>query len=117
MPVGAGNAAASLGMRPEFSPGDLSLPAGGADATKPGAAKGAADPFDELLKDIRLKTKASDSADRYQPGNPPATEPNTKAPATTAPAPESKGAAPPADAPKDEKKSADAPSATEKPAK
>jgi tetratricopeptide (TPR) repeat protein len=97
------------GQRPEFSPGELNLPAAG-PATGPAAApkaedtKAANDAFDNLLKSLKEESKKGESPDKNKDGQKPA---DGAAP----PAKE----APPADANKAETKPAE--KAAEKPAK
>ncbi len=109
-PVGPG----TPGQRPEFSPGEMNLPAAGpAAGPKADDTKAANEAFDNLLKSLKDDAKKGDAADRYKDG---------KAPAEGA-APPAKDAAPPTAAKGDAKpaeKSAEKPAdppATEKPAK
>src|SRR6185312_2883703 len=111
------------GQRPEFSPGEMNLPATGpAAAPKTEDTKAANDAFDNLLKSLKDDSKKGDVPDRYKDGQKPAggatpSEPQGSSP-TSPPAgaekAETKSAEKPAE--KAAEKPADAP-ATEKPAK
>jgi hypothetical protein len=65
------------GQRPEFSPGEMTLPPAGAatgPATqgKPEDVKATNDAFDQLLKSLKEDPKKGDSPDRYKEGEKPA---------------------------------------------
>ena len=67
------------GQRPEFSPGDLGLPASpGADAGKSQDTKATAEAFENLFKATQQETKTKETPDRYQPGQPPAKDSSSK---------------------------------------
>jgi hypothetical protein len=70
MPAGPG----TPGQRPEFSPGEMNLPAVGppAAATKPEDTKAANEAFDNLLKSLKDESKKGDAPDRYKDGQKPA---------------------------------------------
>jgi tetratricopeptide (TPR) repeat protein len=80
------------GQRPEFSPGDLTLPNTGATSTtEPGDSKSASETFDALLKDMQKDLKPGEGAtDAKKAGQPPASDPNTPPPTGAAPATETK---------------------------
>lgn len=98
------------GQRPEFSPGEMNLPATGpAAAPKTEDTKAANEAFDTLLKSLKDESKKGDAPDRYKDGQKPA----------DGAAPPAKDA-PPAGAEKAETKPAEKPAntpATEKPSK
>jgi hypothetical protein len=98
---------------PEFSPGEMKLPATG-PATGPKAedTKAANEAFDNFLKSLKNDPKKDDSPDRYKDGKKPAD--GTTPPAKDA-APAAKDAAPPAAPEKGEAKPAE--KAAEKSAK
>jgi hypothetical protein len=55
------------GQRPEFSPGEMNLPAAGpATAPKTEDTKAANDAFDNLLKSLKDDSKKADAPDRYK---------------------------------------------------
>jgi predicted negative regulator of RcsB-dependent stress response len=87
-PMGPG----TPGQRPEFSPGDLSLPNGGAEgASTSGENKSAADTFDALLKDMQKDAKPGAPEDnRYKADEQPASDATPAEPAGVAPPSESK---------------------------
>jgi hypothetical protein len=95
------------GQRPEFSPGEINLPATGpAAAPKMGDTKAANEAFDNLLKSLKENSKKDESPDRYKDGQKPADSSATPAkdapPATAEKAetePAEKAAEKPADAP------------------
>jgi hypothetical protein len=102
LPAGPG----TPGQRPEFSPGEMNLPATGpAAAPKTEDTKAANEAFDNLLKSLKDESKKGDAPDRYKDGQKPA----------DGSAPPAKDA-PPAGAEKAETKPANPP-ATEKSAK
>ena len=69
------------GQRPEFAPGEISLPNGTeADAGKAEATQGAAETFENLLKDMQRESKANETDDRYKTDQPPATDSKPEAP-------------------------------------
>ena len=92
-PMGPG----TPGQRPEFAPGEISLPNGTeADAGKADQSKGAAETFENLLKDMQRESKANETGDRYKTDQPPATDAKPETPGgATAPG-EPKGGEPPA---------------------
>jgi predicted negative regulator of RcsB-dependent stress response len=98
------------GQHPEFSPGELNLPAAGPPAAPPKAedTKAANDAFDALLKSLKDDGKKGETPDRYKEGEKPAGE---KADTSKAVAPAA-GESPAAD--KGDTKPADKPA--EKPA-
>jgi tetratricopeptide (TPR) repeat protein len=102
------------GQRPEFSPGEMNLPATGpATGPRPEDTKAANDAFDNLLKSLKDDSKKGDAPDRYKDGQKPAdgaTPPAKEA----APAGAEKGETKPAEKPAE--KPANVP-ATEKSAK
>jgi tetratricopeptide (TPR) repeat protein len=62
------------GQRPEFSPGEMNLPAASGPAAAPPKAedtKAANDAFDALLKSLKDDAKKSETADRYKEGEAP----------------------------------------------
>lgn len=90
-PMGPG----TPGQRPEFSPGELSLPNG----TDPGAGKtenttGAAETFDKMIKEAQEQAKANEATpNRYEAGGkPPVTDPGAPASGTDAAPGDTKGA-------------------------
>jgi hypothetical protein len=69
-PMGPG----TPGQPPEFAPGDIPLPNGtDANAGKTDESKGAAETFENLLKEMQKDTKSNESGDRYKTDQPPAT--------------------------------------------
>src|SRR5215212_10219139 len=61
------------GQRPEFSPGEMNLPATGpAAAPKAEDTKAANDAFDNLLKSLKDESKKGEAPDRYKDGEKPA---------------------------------------------
>jgi tetratricopeptide (TPR) repeat protein len=62
------------GQRPEFSPGELNLPAAAAPTAPPKAedTKAANDAFDALLKSLKDDAKKGETPDRYKEGEKPA---------------------------------------------
>ena len=61
------------GQRPEFSPGEMNLPAAGpATGPKTVDTKAANDAFDSLMKSLKDGAKKDDSPDRYKDGQKPA---------------------------------------------
>jgi hypothetical protein len=101
LPAGPG----TPGQRPEFSPGEMNLPATGPPAAAPKAedTKAANEAFDTLLKSLKEESKKGESPDRYKDGQKP----------TDGSAPPAKDA-PPAGAEKADTKPAE--KAAEKPA-
>ncbi len=91
------------GQQPEFSPGEMNLPAAGpATSARPGDAKAANDAFDELLKSLKEDSKKGDAPDRYKDGEKPADGAAPPAKAATPPSAEkteSKPAEKPAETP------------------
>jgi hypothetical protein len=82
-PMGPG----TPGQRPEFNPGELSLPNGGAaDAGKTDEAKGASETFDTLFKDTQKDSKSNETGDRYKTEQPPAADDKAAADKSSAPA-------------------------------
>jgi hypothetical protein len=109
-PAGSG----TPGQRPEFSAGEMNLPAAGpATVPKTEDTKSANDAFDNLLKSLKDDSKKGDSPDRYKDGQKPAdgATPPTK---EATPAGAEKGDSKPAEKPAE--KPANVP-ATEKSAK
>jgi tetratricopeptide (TPR) repeat protein len=78
-PMGPG----TPGQKPEFSPGDLSLPAGtDSGAAKPGDAK-TSEVYDKLFNELQEAAKPDEKGDRNNPDEPPATDANPTAPSST----------------------------------
>jgi tetratricopeptide (TPR) repeat protein len=115
-PVGPG----TPGQRPEFSPGEISLP--GANAPPVGKApdatsKGGVDAMEELLKSIKEDPKKLQTPDRYKTDQQkPAGSTTTPAGKETAPN-ASKGVTPPANAEKSGDKPAEKTSSSDKSSK
>lgn len=82
------------GQHPEFSPGELNLPAAGPPAAPPKAedTKAANDAFDALLKSLKDDGKKAETPDRYKEGERPA-DGKTDTGKAAAPAPGEKPAA------------------------
>lgn len=60
------------GQRPEFSPGEMNLPAASpAAAPKTEDSKAASDAFDDLLKSLKEDSKKGETPDRYKDGEKP----------------------------------------------
>jgi hypothetical protein len=102
------------GQRPEFSPGEMNLPATGpAAAPKTENTKAADDAFDNLLKSLKDDSKKADTPDRYKDAQKPAdtAKPSSPSPPGGAEKPETKPAGksaekpaePPANPPSTEK--------------
>jgi predicted negative regulator of RcsB-dependent stress response len=105
-PMGPG----TPGQKPEFSPGDLSLPgASDTGATNSGDAKTSSEVYDKLFNDLQGAAKADENGDRYNPDQPPATDSNPAAPGSTPATGDAKAGETP---PSDEAPKGDAPPAT-----